>query len=261
MKTSVSILAVITLLPAFARGGEPDAAVSLAPPTPAKAGNGWEFTLTCYAPLMGLEGKTGVSPFLTEIDVPFTDLVDELDAGFMAYVNARKDRWSITGDLIWIKASTSVNPNPFTYVGLKQEQTMTSLALGYSLVRNERTTLDLLGGAAYTGLELDLDVTNVRLPALGGVRSASERWLDPFVGFSLQHRFDERWILFARADVGGFGVSSDEYWQALLGLTYLVKPNVGVHLSYRWISLDYQQARFSYDIVTSGPCLGLALRF
>lgn len=261
MKTSTTIRAFALcgmLLPSFARAGEPDAAVPVTPPS---ADPGWEFTLTAYAPLMGLDGSTGITPFLAEVDVPFTDLVDEIDGGFMAYFNARKDRWSITGDFMWIKASASTTPTAFTYVGFQQEQTMANLALGYSLVRDDNTLLEILGGVAYTGLDLDIDLTDVRFPALGGVRSASEDWIDPFVGLVFHHRFNDKWMFFARADFGSFDVSSDEYWQAFLGFTYSFNPNVGVALCYRWISVDYHQGRFDYDIVTSGPCLGLTMRF
>lgn len=237
-----------------------------APITPAPASDsGWNFLLSVYAPMMGLEGDIGVAGITTSVDVPFDDILKDLDGGFMTAFEARRNRWSITGDLIWLKLSGSAVPTANTYVGFKQEQVMASLALGYELLGNESTTFDFLGGAALTGLDVDLDATfdppGPVLPAASRSGSGSKTWVDPFVGLRVRHRLSDRWSLFATGIYGGFGVASDEYWQAIAGVGFQLTEHTAFALGYRIISTDYHDGGFTYDVENSGPNLGLVFRF
>ncbi len=56
-----------------------------------------------YAPLMGLDGTVGIRSFSSEVDLPFRDILKNLDAGLTGTFEARRNRWSITGDFIWLK--------------------------------------------------------------------------------------------------------------------------------------------------------------
>jgi opacity protein-like surface antigen len=236
--------------------------VESAPITPAPAASSeWEFLLSIYSPLMGIDGTVGAGGVTSDIDVPFDDILDQLDGGFMTAFEARKNRWSITGDFIWLKLSGDAQPTPTSYVGFKQEEIMASLALGYELYGNESTTLDLLGGAALTSLDVDIDLATPLLPVTTRSASGSETWIDPFVGLRVRHRLSERWGIFATGTYGGFGVASDEYWQAIAGISYRVTENSSLALGYRIISTDYSDGGFVYDVETSGPNIGLVIKF
>jgi len=257
-------LVATALLASAPLGHAGDPVASSAPVTPA-TDSGWDFLLTVYAPLMGLEGDLGVAGLTSSVDVPFDDILEDLDGGFMTAFEARRHRWSVTGDLIWMKLSGSAQPTPNSYAGFKQEQVMASLALGYELFGSESTTFDLLGGAALTSLDVDLDATiappGPLLPTVNRAGSGSETWIDPFVGLRVRHRLSDRWSLFATGVYGGFGVASDEYWQALAGIGYHFSDRTSLALAYRIISTDYQDGGFRYDVDTSGPNLGLVFRF
>ena len=234
---TVCSLALAAACLSNSRAGEPVAPQVAAPP--AADHSGWEFTLTAYVPMTGLDGTVGVAPFLADVDMPFSEVIDNLDAGFMVYMNARNDRWSITGDFMWTKLSASLSPTRLTEIDFRQEQITTSLALGYSLVSNDRTTLDLLAGVVYNWIDVELDVSNPAVPALNGSRSSTQDWLEPFVGIACQHQLSEHWMLFGRADVGGFADVSDEYWQVMGGVVYHFNENIAAALVNRWISFDY----------------------
>lgn len=258
------ILATAALAAAtLCHAGEPAAAP--APLTPAPADSGWDFLLACYLPMMGLEGDITVAGLSANADVSFNDILEDLDGGFTTAFEARRHRWSVTGDLIWLKLSGSDQPTANSYVGFKQEQIMASLSLGYELYGDERTTFDLLGGAALTSLDADLDATlappGPLLPAVSRSASGSETWVDPFVGLRVRHRLSDRWSLFATGIYGGFGVASDEYWQALAGVGFHLTERSSLALAYRVISTDYQDGGFAYDVENSGPNLGLVVRF
>lgn len=222
--------------------------------------SGWEITSAFYAPLMGLEGSVGlagIGPF--DVDSSFGDVLDVMDAGLSGAVEFRNGPWSIMADAIWLKLSDSANPLPGTAFHFSQEQITGSLSAGYEIHRTESTSLRLIAGAAYNHLTLELDLAPPLLPAL--TRSGSQSWIDPFIGLNYRQQVGERWTLFADGLYGGFGVSSEEYWQAMAGVGYRLSEKTSLAIAYRVIAVDYKQGGFVYDTETSGPNVGLIVRF
>jgi len=257
MKPQVILTAVALAVIQVSQAGEPVAPARLN----TLASSGWEFTGALYAPIMGLEGTVGLGPVRSSVDIGFGDILKKLDGGLSGAFEARHDRWSITGDFIWLKLSDSANPIASTYLGFKEEEILASVALGYELYKDDRTSLDVLAGAAFTSVDVELDVSTPLLPIKYRALSGSETWVDPFIGLRVRHQLSTNWSVFARADYGGFGVSSDEYWQALVGLGYRLSESTSVVLAYRIAATDYQSGRFVYDTKMSGPNLGLVIRF
>ncbi len=229
--------------------------------TPAPESSGWEFSGAIYAPMMGLEGDIGVAGITTSVDLSFGDILEELDGGATVAFEARHDRWSITGDFIWLKLSGSANPVASSYIGLKQEQIVASLTLGYEIYGNECTTIDLLAGGALNSMDVDLQLFTPNLPITIRGASGSEEWIDPFFGLRIRHQLSENWSLWVRGDYGGFDVSSDEYWQVIAGVAYRLSEHTSIALAYRIMAVDYHQAGFDYDTKMEGPNLGLVFRF
>jgi hypothetical protein len=257
MKVRLLLLALTT---AAVQAGEP---VTPAPQiTPVHESSGWEFTTALYAPFMGLEGDIGVAGMApNHVDVPFDEILDHLDGGLSGAFEARKDRWSITVDAIWLKLSASANPIASSYVRFSQDQVMASLSVGYEIYGTESTSLDFVVGGALNSIDADLDLFTPNLPVTTRSASGSQEWIDPFFGLRFLRHLGDRWSIFANGTYGGFGVSSDEYWQALAGIAYRISDSTSVALAYRVISVDYHQGGFVYDTETSGPNLGLIIRF
>jgi hypothetical protein len=226
--------------------------------TSAPLESGWDVTLGIYSPMMGLEGEVGLAGRRAPIDIPFEDVLEDFDAGFMAALELRNGPWSVTGDFIWLKLSDSADLAPGASVDFKQEEILASLALGYEVYSNENTLIDVLAGGALTNQEAELsfNFSGNRIDASG-----SQTWVDPFVGVRMRHMISDRWGVFARFDYGGFGVSSDEYWQAIAGINFRINDWASLALAYRTISVDYEQGGFSYDTESSGPNLGVIFRF
>lgn len=222
----------------------------------------WDFTLALYAPLMGLEGDIGVRGLApVDVDMSFSDILDELDGGLSGAFEARKGRWSFAADAIWLKISTSAPGAANSYIRLGQEQIMGSVSLGYELYGNDCTSLELAVGGAFNIIDADVDLFTPRLPVPVRSGSGSNEWIDPFVALRVQHRLGENWNLFGSAAYGGFDVSSDEYYQLIAGISYRMSESTSIALAYRIISVDYHDGGFVYDTETSGPNLGLVFRF
>ncbi len=258
MRTDRLALAAFLATASLCHAGDP---VVSAPITPVPEPSGWDFAVSIYAPLMGLEGDVGVGGITSAVDLSFGDILEELDGGATAAFEARRDRWSITGDFIWLKLSGSAQPPAGAYLALKQEQIMASLALGYEIYGNESTSVDLLAGGAVTSMDVDLDLFTPRLPVTIRSASGSQEWIDPFVGLRIRQQLSDRWSMWIRGDYGGFGVSSDEYWQVIAGISYRLSEHTSLALAYRMIGIDYQQGGFTYDTEMAGPNLGLVFRF
>lgn len=257
---TIAFFSVMLLQPAFA--GEADAFQEpISPVNPSS--DDWEFKLSVYGPIVGLDGTSTVAGAIVPIDIGFDDILENLDGGVVLAAEARKGRWSLTGDFIWLKLSTSAFPAPATYVGTTIEQTVGSLALGYELYEDECWTVDVIAGGAYTGLEIESDVTLAPRPPASRTSfvSGSESWVDPFIGFRFRYRAGDHWRFFGRVDYGGWGVASDTYFQAMLGAGYQFTDTMGLYAAYRYLSVDYSNGLFAYDVDTSGPQIGLVFHF
>jgi hypothetical protein len=221
----------------------------------------WSLMLATYSPLMGLEGDVGAGGVAVPVDLSFKDILEELDGGAVLALEAKRDRWSIGADFIWLKLSSSEEPFAETRINFRQQEFISSLTFGYELYGNPCSSIELLAGGAMTSIDVDLEVFTPRLQVTYREGGGSQTWIDPFVGLRGTYQFSERWSVWFRADIGGFGVSSDEYWQAVGGISCRLGERVSLGVAYRVIATDYQQGGFRYDTKMAGPNLGLVFHF
>lgn len=69
---------------------------------PGVAAAEWEYELTPYVLGAGLGGDVTVKGVTAEVDVGFSDLIENMELGFMGALQARKGRWAVHGDLIFL---------------------------------------------------------------------------------------------------------------------------------------------------------------
>jgi opacity protein-like surface antigen len=253
MKQALFLVCALPLT-SHAGGTAPPIAVSESPPR-------WEITSAFYVPLMGLDGSLGllgIGP--SDVDSSFSDVLDVMDAGLSGAVELRNGPWTLQADAIWLKLSDSAEPLAGSRLDFGQEQFTGSLAASYDVYADDTTSLRLIAGAAISHMKLDLDF--ITPPPLSDLsRSDSQTWIDPLIGIGVRHSPGERWALFADGLYGGFGVSSEEYWQVVAGAGYRFTDHMSIALAYRVIAIDYRQGGFVYDTETSGPNIGLIVRF
>jgi hypothetical protein len=56
-------------------------------------------------------------------------------------------------------------------------------------------------------------------------------------------------------------VGSDFAWQAEMLFNWFVTPSTSLMMGYRYVSTDYDDNGFVYDVVAQGPQLGITMRF
>ncbi len=93
--------------------------------------------------------------------------------------------------------------------------------------------------------------------------SQTAGWVDPFVGMRAHYNLTDRLYAVAKADVGGFGVSSNLVWQAYGALGYHLskRGETTVELGYKYMAVDYAKGGFTYDVAMSGVMLNIGFRF
>jgi opacity protein-like surface antigen len=205
------------------------------------------------------------------VDMSFSDILDNLDAGLMGAFEARKGRWGFLFDAIYMKLKDSgtasrTGPGPIGATAtasaeLEVKQTLFAAAVAYRAVEG-RAPLDVIGGLRYSRLEADASINGSFFAQTGTVaRSAEKDWVDPYIGVRVLQPIAAHWTLVGYLDIGGFGVGSDFTWQSLVGVNVEFSKTFAGKFGYRYISVDYDKDGFVYDMANSGLYLGVGIRF
>jgi hypothetical protein len=216
------------------------------------ASESWDFELTPYLWAAGLDGDTAADGTGSEIDTDYSFFsLDNLDFALGTAFEARKGRWGMLYDLMYVEFSDAFNraPNSEVEVSGGVLDTVASLA-----AQNGRP-LELLFGLRYVALKATVDIAPV--PAA----SARESWLDPLVGLRFTHAFNDRWSVALRGDIGGFGVSSDFVTNVSAIFGWRVGENVTLRGGYRLLQMDFDGDSLLLDATLQGYVIGASWEF
>ena len=238
----------------------------------AATGTGWTFDFTPYIWGVAMSGdvQSGTLPAV-HINMSFSDILDNLDAGLLSAFEARKGRWGILFDAIYMKLEASgtasrtgagpIGATATASAELEVTQKMFAAAVAYRAVEG-RSPIDVIGGLRYAKLEADATINGSFFAQSGTVaRSAEKDWVDPYIGVRYLQPITANWTLVSYLDIGGFGVGSDFTWQAILGANYEFSKTFAAKFGYRYLGVDYDKNGFIYDMDNSGLYLGLGIRF
>lgn len=236
---------------------------SLAAPAATQESDSWSFSLSPYAWFVSLDGASrpiGGLPS-ADVDADFGDLIENTNFAFLAVAEARTDRWGVTADLIYMNLTAEGNtPGPlFSGVEADLESFIGTFAGNYRVARTEDYWVDLLAGARVWSVDTDITAKAGILPEISG--GDSETWVDPIIGARGSVDLGRGFGLRGYADIGGFGASSDLTWQLYGGVGYSFNRRVAAEAGYRYLSVDYEEDGFLYDIDFHGPTIGARIRF
>ncbi|CAK9052061.1 UPF0126 membrane protein SCO4104 [Durusdinium trenchii] len=217
----------------------------------------WEFGTDVYLFGADIGGKTTDG---SPVDISFGDLIENLNLGFMGTLAARKGRWSLAADLIYLDVSDgettfknvggAVLP---TSVNVDLKGVISTFAGGYRLADGENHHVDAIAGGRFLWLDGEISVDR------GLVRvSDKPTALDAIVRISGAVDLNEQFYLTYYADVGGG--QSNSTWRALAGKNY--RAGWGdVVVGYRYIDWDLDNFGPFDDLNVSGPFAGLKFQF
>ena len=235
------------------------AVVTLAVPEAAaqSGSDSWEFAIVPYLVAAGMDGSMTVKGIEADVDVPFSDIIDNLDFAAMVHFEMKNEYWELSSDLFYVNLEATDDVALGTG-SATIEQTLFEVAGGYRV----SPVVTLLAGARWVDLGTALRYTG---QVVEGEVDEGKSWIDPFVGIHVMAPLAERWWLGARGDIGGFGVGSEMAWQAYADIGFRASKVVSIILGYRAIDMDSEDGSgrdlFRYDMLIAGPQIGVAFSF
>ncbi len=247
--------------------------------------------ITPYAWLTGFEGNVATAGIGFDIDATFGDIAEASDSivAYMGAIDLQLGRWLFQIDSAFAQAvGTTERGFASNSGGLVVQADIDSdlrtawfeFSAGYRVAESSvsglgRVTLDAFGGLRHTHVGLDVDVTSsvtLTLPSgqtlVAGSRSeisASEDWIEPFVGVRASAALGDRWRLSLRGDVGGFDIDGSSFaWQLVPALEYQwshERWRLSLLVGYRALGQDYQGEDLVWNVVTHGPLLGFSMQY
>ncbi len=82
----------------------------VATPPPAKAA-GWDYDLALYLFAAGMDGRTVVRGREADVDVSFSDILEDLEMAATAHfeANKRESRWGWFADVFWLSLGRNLD--------------------------------------------------------------------------------------------------------------------------------------------------------
>lgn len=229
----------------------------------ATAGDEWEFGLIPYLWFSGINGQVSSVPGEppADVDASFSDVLDNLDFGIFVAGDARKGRWGMVADIMYIdiEAGGDFPGTEFSTVTLDVTMWMVSGMGFYRATGDDSSYLDVLAGARYWDVKNDLMLGAGEYPDTQIV--SGDSWVDPMVGLRGRTSLGEsRFSFGGHLMAGGFGVSSDMVWDLRGDFGYHWE-NTALILGYRYLTVEYDEDAFLFDVTMDGPILGFIWHF
>ena len=235
------------------------------------AGDEWKISASVYLFGAEIDGTTNTGG---DINMPFSDLLKNLNMAYMGTFEARKgnEPWSLFTDIVYLNVGAdkgdtehvpilegnhTIKVDVDTKIGLKAW--ILTFAGTYHVFENEKVTLDLMAGARYFWLnvKLDLNLGILNTSRQPKVDETDHVW-DAIVGVRGKIKLDDKWFMPYHADIGGGG--SQLTWQAFLGVGYNYKWGEVV-LGYRYMDYNFKSGWPVEDLTFGGPLLGAKYHF
>lgn len=226
--------------------------------------DGWQFEATPYFWAAGLSGWTRVGTQMPtgNVNASFSDVWQNLSAGAMGSFEARKGRWGLIFDAVYVRLSKTSDPllgGALGTVRLQMTNEIFQGAAAYRVLDSPVTPVDVLAGVRYTYIDQDLSFSESGLLPSGARRSGRTSWTDGIVGIRAAYALSDKWSFVGYADAGAGGTKYS--WQVIASANYAISKTFNAKAGYRIISMNYEQPQFLYDMKISGIFIGLGIRF
>jgi len=191
------------------------------------------------------------------VKVPFSDLLDTLDAAFQIHVEGGKGNWSGFADITYLETSDTFN-RPLLTIRTNSKQTFVDAAVAY-WPQGVGSQLNFYGGVRYTGFD---DSYKFLLDADPLVKQRSSTdYYDALVG--VRYRFDlsERWGLLTRADLSFGDSEGTALIQGLFAYTVGKRQQNRILFGYQYKEAEFKDDGLNQEFTFHGPMAGFNFRF
>lgn len=221
---------------------------SQAPPS-----DGWHVDLTPYLWFAGIHGTTAVRGHGVSVHADASDVLDNLNLGFMGTVELRYKRILFPVDFMWVKL-TDENALPFdqgaTTAKAEFRQTILTPGIGYRLVDHKKIKADALFGLRYWHVNGSITL----LPAQVGISGTTD-WVDALGAGQITAMLTPKLFVAVVGNAGAGAANSDYEVVGLFGVQ--VAKKWALKAGYRYMAVSYRpRSTFVYDVAQSGIVFG-----
>lgn len=143
----------------------------MAPGPTVTSGEAWHFNLGWPGWAAGVSGDVGLNGITSDVDVGFDDLIRHVDGLFSLSAEARKGRFGVYGDFLYLSVSDAAyNNGLLSKVNIGLDTYLANGEVFYRVLQGPRGWIDLRAGARYSNIYNSVElVGNDRLAALAAV--------------------------------------------------------------------------------------------
>jgi len=250
-------------------------------PAQAQATNEWTFQAIVYGYLPDIGGKTSFPAGSgSSIDVSNSAILDSLNFTFMGTFEARKGRFGVFTDFIYLDVSGDKNGSRDFQIGQRDvpagvssnidlgiKASIWTLAGEYALVDTPSTLTYALAGTRLLDLKeslsysLTADVGPLAGPGRSGETRISQTYWDAVIGVKGRFAFGDgnAWSIPYYADIGTG--ESDLTWQVFGGVGYRFASWGSVLGGWRYMAYDFKSGSKVQDLNLNGPMVGVAFNW
>lgn len=226
----------------------------------------WERRVGLTGYMFGMKGEAGAKGLSADVDLSIQDVVSNLDGALTLYTDGTNGSWGYWGSFEYIrieddaaKVGNLVAIGPGTKIKGDFQTETTILDGGFSYNINE--SVELIGGLRYWRLDNEITAAISIGDNLGRAKdvSGSESVLDGFIGTRVKLQLSENWSSMLRFDLGAG--DSDSTYQAMAMMNYHINDNWTTSFGYRYLSLDYENNGFIFDMENQGIQIAVLYTF
>jgi hypothetical protein len=218
----------------------------------------WHLGISPYLWFAGVHGTVGALGRTASVHASATDVLSKFNIGLMGAMEARKQRFVLPIDFMWIKLSDdqALPENPFpgvTSIKVKVTQSILTPKIGYRFVDNPKLQADALIGLRYWHLG-----ENLSFQPSGFLINYSQaaNFADVVAGAKVTMALSPKAAVTILGDAGAGQANVDYQVAALLG--YKIKPTVLLAAGWRYLDVNYRpSSSFVYSAAQSGLLLGV----
>ena len=244
-----------------------ESGTAAAPVAETSPASGWKFDAAVYLWTTSISADTTTGQ---DIDIGFSDILSNLDFAAMGAVNARKGKWTLIGEFIYLNVGDDEKFSASGPLGLATlsgkisvdiKSSIGTAAVGYRLLETDKGTLNAIAGARVLWVDVSTKIkTEGRFRTRRDVKiSDSDSVIDAIVGVMGDIKLTPQWYVPYHAAVGTG--QSQFTWQAYTGVGYHFKK-FDAELAYRYMGWKFKSDIATLDNMTlHGPLLGVRYHF
>ncbi len=242
----------------------------------------WVFTLTPYAFLpISTSGTSTIAGQRADIDLNLREVFENLNFAGAVRAEAWNGRLGVILDGYYTSLGAETRLEGLegvaaARVDVESRQGWISFLGGYRVLGAPQSapaigpSIDLAAGVKLNLIDQEVEIRGVGdlspEPGLQRRFGGSETFVEPQISFRGRYPIDDEWSLGARVDLSGFGVAGDNLqWLILAGAEWNAFETVSLRVGWQVYGIDFatdrSDGRFAYDVIQTGPYLGLNARF